>query len=109
MRTELLADAVHEQLDPAAALANVDIEVLAVGEEFAQVAEPEAPTAASFMKFFGPHILERLIAARAIHRMQSILFGHVFYSFDTSQYADRAVPFGLFIGRKKKAVFKPKA
>lgn len=65
VRPELLADAVDKQFDAAASLAYIDVEVFAVGEQFADLAE-HSPSC-SLVKAFRSDILELGIAARAGH------------------------------------------
>ena len=65
MWSELFADAIHEELDSAALRADVDVKVLAVGKQLAELSE-NAPTG-SLMKSLRSDILQRLVAARASH------------------------------------------
>ena len=57
MRAELFADSVNEHLHTAAARAEVDVEVLAIGKEFPQIAESKSPAATSLVKLLCPCIL----------------------------------------------------
>ena len=68
MWPELLADAVHEQLDPPASRADVDVEVLLVDEELTDVAE-DSP-ARPLVKIPRAGVLEPHVTAGAAHRVR---------------------------------------
>ena len=67
LRPELLADSIDEELDAAAARAQIDVELLFVHEQLAQFAK-HAPVR-PLVKFPGPLVLERFVTARALHRI----------------------------------------
>ncbi len=67
MRAKFFADAVDEELDAAAALAAVDVEVFAVDEELAEVAQEEASAARALVEFLGADVCQPGVAARAEH------------------------------------------
>lgn len=68
---KLFTHAVDEKLNATAAGAHVDVEVLPVLEELAELAE-NAP-AGALVKFLRAHVLQAGSAARALHRVG---FGH---------------------------------
>jgi hypothetical protein len=73
---ELLPDTVDEKFDTAAPWAHIDVKMFPVGKKLAQVSQPESPAAASFVEFLRPYVLKPGFAARALHRMRFIVFGH---------------------------------
>jgi hypothetical protein len=77
VRPELLADAVHEELDAAATRTAIDVEMLAVREELPEISEKKTPTPASLMELFRSHILQTLAAPGAVHGIHFGRFGHV--------------------------------
>ena len=68
MRAELLANAIDKELDPSTAWADVNVKVLAIGEEFSHVTEEEAPAAAPLVKAFRSDVLQLNFTPWAGHR-----------------------------------------
>src|SRR5688572_15464648 len=60
VRPEGFADSIDEELDPSAAGTEVDVEVLALDEQLAELAQ-DAPVR-PFMKLLAPHVLQGPIA-----------------------------------------------
>lgn len=71
MRPERLPDSVDEKLHAAAARADVHVEMLAIGEQFAEFSQ-DSPTP-SLVELLRADELEGLFASRAAHR---VLVGH---------------------------------